>query len=114
MLEFDEGGARQIQRTYSTPESVRQRTEVLALLDAQPGERVLDIGSGPGFLVASLADAVGPAGAVHGLDPSPAMNGLARELTADRGTVRVDDGDALDLPYPDASFDVAVSTQVYE
>jgi arsenite methyltransferase len=114
VLEFDDRAARAIQRVYSTPDIVAQRTEVLALLDARPGERVLDLGSGPGFLVASLADAVGVAGAVHGLDPSPAMNGLARELTADRPTVRIDDGDALALPYSDGSFDVVVSTQVYE
>jgi arsenite methyltransferase len=113
-LEFDEDGARQIQRTYSTPDVVQQRAEVLSLLAAQQGERVLDVGSGPGFLVASLADAVGAGGAVHGLDPSAAMNALARELIVTRPWARIDDGDALDLPYPDGAFDAAVSTQVYE
>jgi ubiquinone/menaquinone biosynthesis C-methylase UbiE len=114
MLEFDEAGARRIERTYSTPDIVGQRAEVLALLAAQRGERVLDVGSGPGFLVASLADAVGPEGAVQGLDPSAPMNALARERVADRPWARIDDGDALDLPYPDGAFDAAVSTQVYE
>jgi arsenite methyltransferase len=114
MLQFDENGARRIQRTYSTPDVVQQRVEVLALLAAQPGERVLDVGSGPGFLVASLADAVGAGGAVHGLDPSAPMNALARELIGTRPWARIDDGDALDLPYPDGTFDAAVSTQVYE
>jgi arsenite methyltransferase len=113
-LEFDEDGARQIQRTYSTADVVQQRAEVLALLAAQPGERVLDVGSGPGFLVASLADAVGAGGAVHGLDPSAPMNALARELIGTRPWARIDDGDALDLPYPDGAFDAAASTQVYE
>ena len=37
---------------------------------------------GPGFLVASLADAVGPSGAVHGLDQSEPMNTVARDLTS--------------------------------
>jgi ubiquinone/menaquinone biosynthesis C-methylase UbiE len=114
MLQFDEDGARRIQRTYSTADVVRQRAEVLALLAAQQGERVLDVGSGPGLLVASLADAVGAGGAVHGLDPSAPMNALARELVGTRPWARIDDGDALDLPYPDGSFDAAVSTQVYE
>jgi ubiquinone/menaquinone biosynthesis C-methylase UbiE len=114
MLQFDEDGARRIQRTYSTPDVVQQRAEVLALLAAQHGERVLDVGSGPGLLVASLADAVGAGGAVHGLDPSAPMNALARELLGTRPWARIDDGDALDLPYPDGAFDVAVSTQVYE
>jgi arsenite methyltransferase len=114
MLPFDEDGARRIQRTYSTPDVVQQRAEVLALLAARPGERVLDIGSGPGFLVASLADAVSTGGAVHGLDSSAPMNALARNLIGTRPGARIDDGDALDLPYPDGAFDAAVSSQVYE
>ncbi|NYJ04081.1 methyltransferase domain-containing protein [Petropleomorpha daqingensis] len=114
VLQFDERGTRHIVRLYSTPDVVRQRAEVLALLAARPGERVLDIGSGPGFLVASLADAVGAEGAVHGLDRSAPMNAVARDLVADRPWVRIDDGDAVELPYPDGDFDAAVSTQVYE
>jgi ubiquinone/menaquinone biosynthesis C-methylase UbiE len=98
---------------YSTPDVVQQRAEVLALLAAQPGERVLDVGSGPGFLVASLADAVGAGGAVHGLDPSAPMNAVARELIETRPWASIDDGDAVELPYPDGAFDAAVSTQVY-
>src|SRR4051812_25887105 len=100
MLEFDEGAARHIQRLYATPDVVEQRTRVLALLAAQPGERVLDIGSGPGFLAASLADAVGPTGAVHGLDPSEPMNSVARELVRSRPWATIDAGDAVELPYP--------------
>jgi ubiquinone/menaquinone biosynthesis C-methylase UbiE len=114
MLRFDEDGARWIQRVYSTPDVVQQRAEVLALLAAHPGERVLDIGSGPGFLVASLADAVGPGGAVRGLDQSASMNAVARDLIGARPWVRIDEGDAAALPYPDGAFDAVVSTQVYE
>jgi SAM-dependent methyltransferase len=114
MLEFNEAAARQIQRLYSTPDVVQQREQVLALLSPQPGERILDVGSGPGFLVASMADAVGNRGAVHGLDPSAPMNAVARELVTSRPWVSIDTGDALTLPYPDAGFDAAVSTQVYE
>jgi SAM-dependent methyltransferase len=114
MLGFDEEGTRRLQRLYSTPDVVQQRAEVLALLAAQPGERVLDVGSGPGFLVASLADAVGAGGAVRGLDRSAPMNAVARQLVASRPWAVIDDGDALELPYPDGAFDAAVSTQVYE
>ena len=114
MLPFDEDGTRHLVRLYSTPDVVQQRAEVLALLAAQPGERVLDIGSGPGFLLASLADAVGPGGAVHGLDRSAPMNAVARDLIATRTWATIDEGDAVELPYPDGAFDAAVSTQVYE
>jgi arsenite methyltransferase len=114
MLQFDAEAARHIQRVYSTSDVAQQRAEVLALIAAKPGERVLDVGSGPGFLVASLAEAVGPSGAVHGLDQSAPMNTVARNLVGDRPWVSIDEGDALTLPYPDGAFDAAVSTQVYE
>ena len=42
------------------------------------------------------------------------MNAVARDVIGDRPWVSIDDGDALALPYPDAAFDAAVSTQVYE
>jgi arsenite methyltransferase len=64
--------------------------------------------------VASIAEAVGPTGAVHGVDPSPAMNSLAAARTAGMPWVHLDEGDANALPYPDGAFDAAVSTQVYE
>jgi arsenite methyltransferase len=86
----------------------------LSMLAPQPGERVLDIGSGPGCLLAAIAEAVGPAGAAHGVDPSPAMNALAATRTDGMPWVRIDDGDAVALPYPDGVFDAAVSTQVHE
>lgn len=114
MLDFDDDGARLIERAYATPDVAGQRAEVLARLAPRGGERILDVGSGPGYLVASLGEAVGPNGAVHGLDPSPAMNSLARSRTSELPWVRIDEGDAAALPYDDATFDAAVSTQVYE
>jgi ubiquinone/menaquinone biosynthesis C-methylase UbiE len=112
MLEFDDEGARLIERVYRSPDVVEQRARTLALLAPQPGETVLDVGSGPGFLVASLAEAVGPDGAVHGLDPSAPMNAAARSRSAEFPWGSIDEGDALSLPYPDGTFDAAVSTQV--
>jgi ubiquinone/menaquinone biosynthesis C-methylase UbiE len=114
MLEFDDEGARRIEKQYAGPDVEAQRKHVLSLLAPQPGERVLDVGSGPGYLVASIAEAVGPAGAVHGVDPSPAMNSLAAARIAGMPWVHLDEGDANALPYPDGAFDAAVSTQVYE
>jgi ubiquinone/menaquinone biosynthesis C-methylase UbiE len=114
MLPFDAEAARHFQRVYSTPDVVRQRAEVLDLLGARAGERVLDVGSGPGFLVASLAEAVGAGGAVRGLDRSAPMNAVARDLIGTRPWAGIDDGDASELPYPTGTFDAAVSTQVYE
>jgi ubiquinone/menaquinone biosynthesis C-methylase UbiE len=114
MLNFDENGARRLEQTYASPDVVAQREQVLSLLAPQPGERVLDVGSGPGYLLASIAEAVGPTGAAHGVDPSPAMNTVAATRTDALPWVHIDDGDAVALPYPDGAFDAAVSTQVYE
>jgi arsenite methyltransferase len=84
------------------------------MLAPQPGERVLDIGSGQGHLLASIAEAVGPTGEAHGVDPCPAMNALAAARTYGMPWVRIGEGDAVALPYPDGVFDAAVSTQSYE
>ncbi len=63
-----------------------------------------------------MTQEVGPDGTVTGLDPSPSMLALARKrrLAAGAAEVRFIDGKATSLPFPDASFDVVTSTQVYE
>lgn len=113
-LDFDERAARHIQRVYATADVAAQRDRVLEFLDPRPGERVLDVGSGPGFLLAAIADRVGPQGRVHGLDPAPAMHAIAAEVIGARASVQLDDGAAEHLPYEAGAFDGAVSTQVYE
>ncbi len=47
--------------------------EVVALLDAQPGMTVVDLGVGTGYFLPSLSEAVGPRGRVLGLDTEPGM-----------------------------------------
>ena len=111
MLQFDEKQAKQVEQTYMTADIVEQRRATRALLALQPGERVLDIGSGPGFLADEMAAEVGPEGAVHGVDPSESMLAIARR----RGTaVQYALGDAVSLPFEDQTFDAAIATQVYE
>src|SRR3954447_18101372 len=107
MLEFDDEAARRIQRTYATPDVVQQRAEVLALVAARPGERVLDVGSGPGYLVASLAEAVAARARPRGLARSGRWTTLAGLLREGRRWVRIEDGAVLGLPYPDGAFDAA-------
>ncbi|WP_103384232.1 methyltransferase domain-containing protein [Pseudonocardia dioxanivorans] len=114
MLEFGDEEARRLDRSYATSDVVAQRAQVLDMLRLRRGERVLDVGSGPGYLLASMAEAVGPAGAVQGMDPSPAMNAIARQRCAAMPWATVGEGDACALPYPDGEFDVVVATQVYE
>src|SRR4051794_14510002 len=58
-IEFDDDTARQIVTAYSTPDIVGQRASVLSMLMLRPGEHVLDIGAGPGFLAAEMAAEIG-------------------------------------------------------
>jgi arsenite methyltransferase len=116
MLQFDDETAGRIEATYLTPDVVEQRRVVRAALGLRPGERVLDIGSGPGFLAHEMAAEVGPGGAVEGVDPSESMLALAAARVAAPGAapVGLHPGDALALPFPDGSFDAITSTQVME
>jgi arsenite methyltransferase len=115
-MDFDERTSRHVEAVYTTPDVVEQRRLVIEALALQPGEHVLDIGSGPGFLACEMAAVVGEEGSVHGVDPSESMLAIAahRERAADSAPTEFRAGVALELPYPDASFDAAVSTQVYE
>ncbi len=105
MLDFDEETARRLVAVYTTPDVVDQRRAIRAALALQPGEQVLDIGSGPGFLAAEMAEEVGVDGRVYGIDPSDSMLAIARhgETPVDYGR-----GDALALPFGDEQFDVAL------
>ena len=116
MLEFDEHASRQVEAVYSTPDVVEQRAAVRRALALRPGEAVLDIGAGPGFLAVEMAEETGPDGRVVGVDPSESMLAIARrrELAPGSAPVEFAQGGALELPFADASFDVAVSTQVLE
>jgi ubiquinone/menaquinone biosynthesis C-methylase UbiE len=116
VLQFDEEASRRIEATYMTPDVVGQRRIVLASLELQRGEAVLDVGSGPGLLAAEIAEAVGPKGTVHGIEPSEAMLAIAarREPAAGSAPLQFQPGDAVAMPFADASFDAVVSTQVYE
>jgi SAM-dependent methyltransferase len=116
MLQFDAATARRVEAVYTTPDVVAQRREVLRILALRPGETVVDIGAGPGFLAAEMAAALGSHGHVHAIDPSESMLALARTRETEPGAapVEVSPGSANALPLPDASVDVAVATQVLE
>ncbi len=111
---FDEKAARRVEAVYTTPDAAAQRGVLLEMLSPLPGERVLDLGTGPGFLAREAADRVGDSGAVVGLDKSAPMLALARARCASRPRVSLREGDAARLPFADGDFDAAIVSQVYE
>ncbi len=115
-MPFDEATSRRVEAAYRTPDVAGQRRAVLAALNLKPGEDVLDIGSGPGFLASDMGREVGPDGSVTGVDPSQAMLSIARARPAQAGSapVRFRAGEAIALPFAGATFDAVTSTQVYE
>ena len=113
-LEFDEGVGEQLEVVYRTRDILRRRRLVHEALAAQPGERILDVGCGPGFYVAELLEAVGPAGSVVGIDVSPPMLAIAARRTEAHPNVVFHEGDATSLPVESEDFDAALSVQVLE
>jgi arsenite methyltransferase len=113
-LQFDEETSRKVESLYLTPDVVAQRCQTLKALELREGERVLDIGSGPGLLANDMAASVGHNGRVCGIDISDDMLTMSRKRCAHQTWTEFRKADATKLPYPDDSFDAAVSTQVYE
>ncbi len=113
-LEFDEETTRQIEAVYQTPGVVERRRIIAEKIALKPGEHVIDIGSGPGFLAKDMAESVGSSGGVLGVEVSDAMLAMAKTRCEPLNWASFRKGDALELPAEDNSFDVAVSVQVYE
>lgn len=82
----------------------RWRRRAAQLTRVRPGQSVLDICTGTGALAAGLRARVGPQGRVVGLDLTEAMVVGARRRVPQ---VEFVVGDALHLPFADASFDAA-------
>ena len=80
------------------------KRQAMKLLALQPGQRVLDVATGTGDLAFVEKAAVGTQGQVVGVDSCAAMLEVARQRH--RGAVDFQEGDAMDLQFPDASFDV--------
>jgi arsenite methyltransferase len=113
-LDFDQGLAEQLEAAYRTRDVLRRRELAGEALDAARGERILDVGCGPGFYVAELLDRVGPEGSVVGVDASAPMLAMAAERCEGKGDVAFHEADATSLPVDEASFDAALSVQVME
>jgi SAM-dependent methyltransferase len=81
-----------------------------------PGERVLDLGCGAGTDSLVAAQMVGAGGDVTGIDMTAPMLAKARAAATEMGMSNVEfvEGEAEQLPFSDASFDVVISNGVID
>jgi ubiquinone/menaquinone biosynthesis C-methylase UbiE len=106
-IRFDDGAA------YERMMGVWSRLAGDVFLDwvaPQPGFRWIDIGCGNGAFTELLVDRCAPT-EVQGIDPSEAQLSFARTRHK-AGIARFQQGGAMDLPFPDHSFDAAVMALV--
>jgi SAM-dependent methyltransferase len=104
-----------LQNTAATDTIQQAMDRAVAAMRLSPGDRVLDVGCGTGVFLPRLAEAVGADGTVVALDHAPGFLDDARTvMEALRLPTRIDyvEGDALELPFPDASFDSAHTERV--
>ena len=86
----------------------------MALIQLEPGQTILDLGSGGGIDVLLSAKRVGPTGKLYGLDMTDEMLALARENQQKGGATNVEflKGNIEAIPLPDQSVDVIISNCV--
>ena len=114
MIEFDAEAAKAVEAMYLTPDVVGQRTHVMEALALRPGERVLDIGVGPGLLAHDMAKAVTERGRVDGIAAARPMVEMAAQRCTGMSWCHFKHGKAEQLDFEPGTFDAVVSTQVYE
>ncbi len=88
-----------------------------ALMHLQPGQKILDLGCGPGIDTLALSHFVGPAGEVHGADHDAAMVAQANQRAETAGVgarVLHRQADATDLPWSSNFFDASRSERVFQ
>jgi len=104
---YEAGRLGQLHRDFA------DRAVRVALAVAPAPARVLDVGSGTGYALRRLAQALPAAQELTGVDAAPDMVRVAREATVDQ-RVRFVQGTAEDLPLPDASVDLVISTTSFD
>jgi ubiquinone/menaquinone biosynthesis C-methylase UbiE len=95
-----------LDRITALEQILAYKRQSYALLQIQPGHRILDVGCGTGDDVRAMAEQVGAAGRVVGLDSSTTMIQTAQERTNSANLpVEFQLGDLMQLDFPNATFD---------
>jgi ubiquinone/menaquinone biosynthesis C-methylase UbiE len=92
---------------------ISDRAVDVALAAAPAARRVLDVGCGPGYALRRLAGRLPEAAEFTGIDPAPQMIRVARESAADQRLSFLE-GTAEQLPVPDGSIDLLISTTSFD
>jgi ubiquinone/menaquinone biosynthesis C-methylase UbiE len=106
-ISFNDGGL--YERTMGVWSRLAGDT-FLDWLNPAPSQDWIDVGCGNGAFTDLIANRCAP-GSVVGIDPSADQIAYARDRAPD-GIAKYQEGNALDLPYSDASFDIAVMALV--
>lgn len=103
----------QVYEDFFVAHQFRPWTEVLLdRAQPRPGARVLDVGCGTAIVARLLAQRVNGDAIISGLDPSPVMLGVAREMSErERVGIEFHEGIAEDLPFRDETFDLITMQQ---
>lgn len=110
---YTHGHHASVVRSHARRTAATSAAYLLPLLE--PGQRLLDVGCGPGSITVDLARAVSP-GEVVAVDRAPAAVELAQEAvrTADVPNAVTQVADVMALPFDDGSFDVVHAHQVLQ
>lgn len=89
----------------SFQQHIRWRKDTMKRMNVQKGAKALDVCCGTADWTIALAEAVGPEGEVIGLDFSKNMLKIGEEKVKDYNQVQLIHGNAMELPFPDNTFD---------
>ncbi|MGG1399504.1 demethylmenaquinone methyltransferase [Bacillus salipaludis] len=91
----------------SFQQHIKWRKDTMNRMKVKPGSKALDVCCGTGDWTIALAEAVGPSGEVVGLDFSKNMLKVGQEKVNQLGLnqIKLIHGNAMELPFPDQSFD---------
>jgi arsenite methyltransferase len=114
VLEFDATLLEALESTRAASSAQLKAERYLTMLEAQPGERILDVGCGGGWLSRRLAALVEPAGQVVAIDSASAAINLAISRTPEfsSGALRFECANASALPFASDEFNAATCISV--
>ena len=85
--------------------------DLFARVQPSARERILDVGCGTGIVARIVRERCGPSASITGVDLNPDMIAVARGLAPD---ITWQQGNAVELPFGDASFDLVLSQQALQ